>query len=148
MKKSLPVAVVFCTTLFLSLSCGHAPDSEEASPEANVTTPISPPSGHPLALSGASRRKQIPCSQPFQATEVILFHHHGLDYPGPEKAAWILREIHQHGLGQGLSQLSAADVASLFRADLYDQAHLLTSHSEFPPPSISHHHLAPRSLTK
>jgi two-component system, oxyanion-binding sensor len=66
------------------------------------------------------------------ATEAILFHHHGLDRPGPEKAAWILREIYQHGLGQDLSPLSAADVASLFRADLYDRALPLTSHPESP----------------
>lgn len=67
------------------------------------------------------------------ATEAILFHHHGLDRPGPEKAAWILREIYLHGLGRDLSQLSANDVASLFRADIYDQALLLTSLPEAAP---------------
>lgn len=71
------------------------------------------------------------------ATEAILFHHHGLDRPGPEKAAWILREIYQHGLGQDLSQLSAADVARLFRADIYDQALLLTSGPESAPRPLS-----------
>lgn len=56
------------------------------------------------------------------AENAILFHSNGADRPTNAKAQWVVDAIRRHGLGQKLPQLSDAELAALFRSDLYDRA--------------------------
>ncbi len=56
------------------------------------------------------------------AAEAIVYHRDGLRRPSADRAAWALDEIRHHGLGADLPALSSAQIAPIFRTDLYDQA--------------------------
>jgi ABC-type nitrate/sulfonate/bicarbonate transport system substrate-binding protein len=67
------------------------------------------------------------------ADRAILFHHNGASRPSVTQARWILDELRRHGLDAGVPDLTDADLAAYYRADLYDAALRLAPAS--PPPS-------------